>query len=96
MAKTPIDGHYRLAVCLRSLAAVFGAYLLAYLVCLPLKAVTDGRPGSAQLASMVFFIVYCIAALRAFSPASTKRIWAELTALCAILSGIVWAQGGWA
>jgi hypothetical protein len=89
--------HYRLAVALRSLVAIFGGYALAaasaawlgYL--LPVLGMT--RLDAVLTAAMLAFIVHACAAIWVFAVASTWRAALGILAPGAILAIGAWAYG---
>lgn len=83
--------RYRLAVASRSLAAMAGGYLLANLFVLAFRAQVPMEPRDAgQLALMLSFVVFALAAIWAFATRDAWRAWIGIlvpVALCAALWG---------
>lgn len=79
----------RLDVASRSLAAVPGGYLLANLFVPAFARIVPMAPRDAeQLALMLSFVVFALAAILAFATKTAARAWAwvlGLSALCALI-----------
>ena len=89
------DMHERLGVASRSLAAVFGGYLLANLFVLAFVRLVPMTPRDAsQLALMLSFVVFALAAIVAFSTRQPGRAWAWILGFSAVCALIVWFVPG--
>ncbi|NPD16987.1 DUF3649 domain-containing protein [Xinfangfangia sp. D13-10-4-6] len=83
--------RYRLMVASRSAAAILGGYLLANLFVLAFRRLVPIEPRDAsQLALMLSFIVFAIAAIWAFAARDAWRAWAGILLPAAIFALIWW------
>lgn len=92
-AKPAVDDgpHYRLMVASRSLAAIAGSYLLANLFVLAFRRLVPMDPRDAsQLALMLSFIVFALAAIWAFAARDALRAWAGILVPLAACALILW------
>ncbi|CAN5326362.1 hypothetical protein BH10PSE18_BH10PSE18_20940 [soil metagenome] len=77
----------------RVAAAVAGGYALAAAGAIFLAAVLPGGRADGVMAGMQFsFAIHTAAAIWAFSPISTTRVWGGLALLSAALLGLGWLQ----
>jgi len=86
--------RYRRAVAARSVAAIFGGYLLAatFAACMSLWLQDAGmtRMDAVTTATIVSFIVHACAAIWVFATASMWRAWAGV-----LLPAALFALGAW-
>lgn len=80
---------------IRALAATFGGYAVTQCfsaaLALALHRGMQWSRGEALVTSALFaFVVYLLAALRAFTARSVRRAWFELLALAAVLAAAAW------
>ena len=78
---------YRLAVASRVLAAVFGGYLLAALVCVCMALLLPMAPAEAVVSGMLSsFVVYLLAVLWCFACRTPRLAWLGLMLPASVLA----------
>lgn len=84
MARGSTTGQsYRLGVLSRSIAAIFGSYVLASVASIALAlALPLDKRDAVQLAVMLGFLIYAAAVIWAFSTATAGRAWAGIAVVC--------------
>lgn len=91
---TPLPASYRWLVASRSLAAIFGGYVLAaaWAACMSLWLQKTGmaRVDAVSTATMSSFVVHLCAAIWVFAVANTRRAWIGIVLPAALLAALAW------
>lgn len=91
---TPLPASYRWLVASRSVAAIFGGYVLAaaWAACMSLWLQKTGmaRVDAVSTATMSSFVVHLCAAIWVFAVASTRRAWIGIVLPAALLAALAW------
>ena len=94
----PLPASYRWRVASRSVAAIFGGYLLAaaWAACMSLWLQKTGmaRVDAVTTATMSSFVIHLCAALWVFAVGSTRRAWTGVALSAALLAAGTWLAGG--
>ncbi len=95
---TSLPARYRWLVTSRSVAAIFGGYLVAATwaasMSLWLQHTGMARVDAVTTATMLSFIVYVCAAIWVFAVASTRRAWTGILVPAALMGGAAWLEAG--
>ncbi|GGY10873.1 DUF3649 domain-containing protein [Massilia dura] len=95
--KTSLPAAYRWLVASRSVAAIFGGYLLAaaWAACMSLWLQKTGmaRVDAVTTATMSSFVVHLCAAIWVFAAGTTQRAWIGIVLPAALLAAGTWLAG---
>lgn len=98
MAKAPRETSplpYRLAVTVRTVAAIAGGYALAALSAVSLARILPlERADAGLLATMLAFIIFTVAVIWAYSAGSLKRVWGGLVLAAVVMALPLLVHGG--
>ena len=94
---SPSLARYRMQVLSRTLAAAGGGYVLmsssGFVLARAFAASGLSRPDAVMGATLIGFILFCIAAMWCFGTRSARRAWAGTVLPSLALIGLVWALG---